>query len=127
MLTFGIQRAADGEYLRREINQRHLEFRFEIKRVVAAARSEFEHCARCRLARVVQHARKERRLLRVIRGRGKERPPLREFVVQLHRGATYFFGAGGAGTSFMRAVVSASYSRCSARTIMPCIRQSPIT
>ena len=35
--------------------------------------------------------------------------------------------AKGAGISFIRDVVSLSYSRCSARTIIPCIRHSPMT
>jgi len=38
----------------------------------------------------------------------------------------YFLAASGAGTSVIRAVVSVSYSRCNARTIIQCIRQSPI-
>ena len=85
MLAFGIQRVADGEHLRRQIDQRHFEFRFEIERIVTAARSKLENRARRRVARLSQHSRKERRLVRIVFGRREERPPFGELVVQLHR------------------------------------------
>jgi hypothetical protein len=82
VFALGIERAAHGQHLGREVDQRELEAVLEVGRVVAAAAPQLEHSLERIHARFFEDSPVEGSLLGVVGGSRQERPPARERPVE---------------------------------------------
>ena len=88
VLALGVERAAEREHLGRDVGQRAVEARLQVRRVVPAARSELEQRPGVADRDVVHHAADERRLVPIVGRVREEVEPRREVRVHVQRGQT---------------------------------------
>ena len=82
VLALGVERAADREHLRRSVGERQLEAALHVRRVVAAAASQFQHGPHRASALFDQRALVERRLFGVLLGSGQQVEPAGQLAVE---------------------------------------------
>jgi hypothetical protein len=83
VLALGVEAAADGEHLRRPVDEREPEGALEVRRVVPAAAAELEDVLDRPGAGVDQEAAVLLRLRCVVLGGGQQRPPFGELSIEL--------------------------------------------
>jgi hypothetical protein len=82
VFALGIQLSRDGQHVIGEIDQRHLEFTFEMERVVATSTPKLEDRTSRRFGRAQQRC-NERCFLGVLLRPGEQRPPRGKITVQM--------------------------------------------